>query len=312
MTRLVSKQRLQIGTLKALGFKKRKITAHYIGYGFWVSLLGAICGVLAGRYFVGAVFMGMEMDYFEVPDGVPIVEWSNYVVAALAVVCVSLITYLTCRKELGKSASESLRSQQPSVKGSSYKITAKGFLNRLNFSSKWNLRDMLRNKLRTFTGIVGVTCCCMLIVCALGMLNSMNHFIDLQYGGLYNFDYELSLKGNISDDRLDQLEDKYGSATSESLGIEIKDDEGNRNQNNAFVTDAGDYVRFQDNNDRFIELDRDDGVYMTYKLAELDGYELGDTVVWHIYGDDTYYESEIVGFNKDPQNQNISMTRGYL
>jgi ABC-type antimicrobial peptide transport system permease subunit len=47
-------------------------------------------------------------------------------------------------------------------------------------------------------------------------------------------------------------------------------------------------------------------------LAEIKGYEIGDTLTWHIYGDSTYYESKIVGFNKDPQNQNISMTREYL
>lgn len=51
MTRVVKNQKLQIGTLKALGFSKLKITLHYIGYGFWVSLVGAIMGILLGKYF---------------------------------------------------------------------------------------------------------------------------------------------------------------------------------------------------------------------------------------------------------------------
>ena len=38
----------------------------------------------------------------------------------------------------------------------------------------------------------------------------------------------------------------------------------------------------------------------------------GDTVEWHIYGDDTYYNSKIVGIDRDPQNQNIKMTKAYL
>lgn len=46
MTRVIKKQRTQIGTLKALGFKKRKITNHYIGYGLWVSLVAAILGLI--------------------------------------------------------------------------------------------------------------------------------------------------------------------------------------------------------------------------------------------------------------------------
>jgi putative ABC transport system permease protein len=140
----------------------------------------------------------------------------------------------------------------------------------------------------------------------------MNYFIKLQFEDLYNFNYKLSLKENLSDDEIKVLEENYGEYTSLTLGIEIKDENGEREQNNAFVTDAGDYIRFQDNDNNFIKLDSNDGIYVTYKLAEIKGYKIKDTITWHIYGDNTYYESKIVGFNKDPQNQNISMTREYL
>lgn len=312
MTRVVKKQKIQIGTLKALGFNKRKITRHYVGYGFWISLLGAICGLIAGRYFIGAVFLGMEMDYFEVPNGVPIVNASSYIVAICVVLCVSLITYITCRRELIKSPAESLRNEVTAIKKGSLNITSKGILKKMNFSSKWNLRDMFRNKFRTITGIVGVTGCCMLIVCAFGMLNSMNHFIKLQFEDLYNFDYKLVLKENLTDQEIKVIEDEYGTFTSQTFGIEIKDADGNRESNSVFVTDAGDYIRFQDNKKNFITINSNEGVYVTYKLAEINGYEIGDTITWHIYGDSIYYESKIVGFNKDPQNQNITITREYL
>jgi ABC-type antimicrobial peptide transport system permease subunit len=144
------------------------------------------------------------------------------------------------------------------------------------------------------------------------MLNSMNYFIKLQFEDLYNFNYKLSLKENLSDDEINSLEEDYGKYSSQTLGIEIKDENDVREQNNAFVTDAGDYIRFQDDNKNFIKLDSNEGIYVTYKLAEIKGYKIGDTLTWHIYGDNTYYESKIVGFNKDPQNQNISMTREYL
>jgi ABC-type antimicrobial peptide transport system permease subunit len=312
MTRVVKKQKIQIGTLKALGFKKSKIILHYVGYGFWVSLVGAGLGILAGRYLIGSVFIGIEMDYFEVPNGVPVVSFNNYIMAILTVIAVAFITYLTCRSELKKSPADSLRNELPKVNNASLNITSKGIFKKLSFTSKWNLRDILRNKFRTITGIVGVTGCCMLIVCAIGMLNSMNYFIKLQFSDLYNFNYKLVLKENISDLEIEELEKKYGKYSSKSLGIEIKDENGDRVQNNAFVTDAGNYIRFQDDNNKFIKLDSDKGLYVTYKFAELNGYEIGDTLTWHIYGDNTYYESKIVGFNKDPQNQNVTMTREYL
>ena len=47
-------------------------------------------------------------------------------------------------------------------------------------------------------------------------------------------------------------------------------------------------------------------------MAETKGYKIGDKISWHIYGDNNYYTSKIIGFNKDSQNQNITMTRKYL
>ena len=311
MTRVVKKQKLQIGTMKALGIKNSKIVMHYIGYGFFVSLAAAIVGIILGKYFIGTFFLNMEMDYFEVPNGVPVVKPLSYLVALLVVMVVSFITYLTCRKELFKKPAEALRNEVPNVKVSSLNLSTKGIFKKLNFSSKWNYRDILRNKFRTVTAVVGIVGCCMLIVCAFGMLNSMNHFIKLQFEDLYNFNYKLSLKENIKDDELKVLTDKYGNNTSETLTIETKIGK-EREANTIFVTNAGNLVRFQNENGEFIKVNKNNGVYVTRKLADQKNLKVGDTIKWHIYGVNKYYESKIVGLTKDPQVQNLTMTKEYL
>lgn len=312
MTRVVTKQRLQIGTLKALGFKKNKIILHYISYSFWISLIASLLGLVAGRFFIGSVFIRMEMSFFEIPNGVPVIKNDSYIVAALVVLCVSFVTYLATRKILKEKTADTLRNEIPKVKNKALNITTMGIFKKMNFNTKWNIRDMFRNKARTITGIVGVTACAMLIVCSLGMLDSMNYFIDLQFNRIFNFDYKLSLKSDISEDLLKDLTDKYGDNTSESLYIEIKNKDGNMETNNIFVTDSKDYIRFVDNKDNFIKLNKDDGVYVTYKLAETNGYKIGDEITWRISGNNNYYTSKILGFNKDPQNQNVTITRKYL
>lgn len=311
MTRVVKKQKLQIGTMKALGIKNSKIVMHYIGYGFFVSLAAAIVGIILGKYFIGTFFLNMEMDYFEVPNGVPVVKPLSYLVALLVVMVVSFITYLTCRKELFKKPAEALRNEVPNIKVSSLNLSTKGIFKKLNFSSKWNYRDILRNKFRTVTAVVGIVGCCMLIVCAFGMLNSMNHFIKLQFEDLYNFNYKLSLKENIKDDELKVLTDKYGNNTSETLTIETKIGK-EREANTIFVTNAGNLVRFQNKNGEFIKVNKNNGVYVTRKLADQKNLKVGDTIKWHIYGVNKYYESKIVGLTKDPQVQNLTMTKEYL
>lgn len=312
MTRVVKKQRIQIGTLKALGFKRNKIIFHYIGYSFWISLIASIFGLIAGRYFIGNVFIGLEMSFFEIPNGKPIIKPDSYLVAALVVLCVSFITYLATRKILKEKTADTLRNEIPSVKSESLNITTFGIFKKMSFNAKWNIRDMLRNKARTITGIVGITACAMLIVCSLGMLNSMNYFIDLQFSKIFNFNYKLSLKSDITESQLNELIEKYGNKTSESLYVEITNKNGEIESNNIFITNAKESVRFVNNKDKFIELNNNDGIYVTYKLAQTHGYSIGDEITWHISGDNNYYTSQIVGFNKDPQNQNITVTRQYL
>ena len=311
MNRVVKKQRIQIGTLKALGFKDNKILLHYIEYGFWISLFACIIGLILGYFFIGKLFISLEMAFFEIPNGYPFMDYKSYLVAFIVLVIVCFISYLSVKNILKESAAETLRNKIPNVNRKSLNITTKGIFTKMTFSSIWNVRDIIRNKMRTFMGIAGVVGCSMLIVCAFGMLDSMNYFVELQFEKLYNFDYKIVLKDDISIDTINKLEDKYGSNSTKSYGIEVKHN-GKREANNILVTDAKDYVRFIDNKGNFTKIKSDKGVYVTYKLAELNNYKLGDKITWHIYGDDKYYISKIVGFNKDPQNQNITMTRKYL
>ena len=310
MTRVVKKQRIQIGTLKALGFKKSKITMHYVGYGFWISLIGTILGVIIGPLALGNLFMSMEMSYFQIPNGHSVVAVSSFAVAALVVFAVSFVTYFTCRSELKENPAETLRTKLPNVKQKSINITTKGLFKNLSFASKWNIRDILRNKMRTFMGIAGITGCCMLLVCAFGMLDSMNHFVDLQFNTIYDFKYKLSINEEATEERIKKVKDEYGDNTSQTIAIEIKDGD-NAEGNTIFVDDSNNHVRVIDEKENYIDL-QDDGVFVTRKLAEVKGYKIGDTISWHIYGDDTYYESEIVGFDKSPQTQNVKTTRKYL
>lgn len=310
MTRVVNKQRIQIGTLKALGFKDSKIIMHYVGYGLFISFVAVVFGAALGYFFIGNVFIGLEMSFFEIPNGKPIIDMQDILVSLLVVAITSFITYLTCKNILKESAAEILRNKIPNVKKNSLNITTKGLFKKMSFQTKWNIRDVLRNKMRTVMGIVGVTGCCMLIVTAFGMLDSLNYFVKLQFTDLYNFKYKLSLN-TTSDKEIKEITDKYGDNTSQSLGIEFKNGD-DKVASTIFVDDSNNYVRFVDNKNKFITFDRNDGIYVTYKFADKYNLKIGDTIKWHIYGNDKYYESKIVGMNKDPQNQIITVNKEYL
>ena len=256
----------------------------------------------------------MEFEYFELPQTQATLSLSSIILSIITVVMVSFVTYLTCKKELQKPAADTLRIEMPKVKAKNLNITTKGIFKNLGFSSKWNIRDIIRNKFRTLMGIAGVCGCCMLLVCAFGMLDTMNNFVDIQFEKLYNFKYKLVLNENISNDKLEELKNKYSSSTSQTLMIEIeniKDGETKKLSNNILVDDSKNMLRFVNHNLKFVELDSQ-GAFVTEKFAKLNGYKIGDSIRFHILGQDKYYTAKIVGFDRDPQNQNMKMSKKYL
>ena len=156
------------------------------------------------------------MSYFQVPNGQATVSNSSFLVAIAVVLIVSLVTYITCRSELKEGPAETLRTEMPNTKKNSLNITTKGIFKNMGFSSKWNIRDIIRNKMRTLMGIAGMAGCCMLLVCAFGILDTMKNFIDIQFEKLYNFDYKLTLKSEYTEDVLDKITAEYGNNTRQT------------------------------------------------------------------------------------------------
>lgn len=307
MTRVVRAQRTEIGTLKALGYSTRRVSFHYLSYAIFLSLMGSIFGLIIGYYGLGKFFLDLEMDFYAVPDYKPGMAPSAYLVALITVLLTAGASYLATRKVLKESAADTLRPERPKVSNEGLKITNK--LKFLNFSSRWNIRDIFRNKARTLMGLIGIAGCSGLFVAGFGMYDSIGEYLRIELDEINNYDYRFNLNENITDTELNDLENKYGNHTSKSLGIEIKKD-GKIKANNIFIDDSKGYMKVLDEDFKEMKM-KNNGVYITRKLASLEGYSIGDTIKWHIYGDSKYYESKIVGFNRDPQNQNMSMTRSY-
>ena len=310
MNRFVKKQRTAIGTLKALGFKNRKIINHYVGYGFIISLIASLAGLFVGKYALGTFFLNTEMSYFEVPVYNTVLIPVVYILATVVVALITLVTYLSCRSILKESAVEALRLEIPKVKNTKFDLTTKGIFKKASISTRWNLRDVGRNKGRSLMAIVGITGCTMLMLCAFGMMDTMKSYLSWEFDKISNFEYKLSLSNNYTDEQFTNITEKYGNQTSKSYGIEIKNSD-KKETNTLTVNDAPDKLKYTNHNKEYIDL-QDDGVYITEKLSEKYGLKVGDEITWHIFGDDNWYTCKIVGLNRDPQNQQLNMTRKYF
>lgn len=311
MNRLVKKERRQIGILKAIGYNNKKITWHYVSYAMMISVVASIFGIILGYYFIGKVFINLEMQLFEIPKASPVLDKSSFTISLFVVLLSSLITYLSVKKILKEPAADALKKEAAIIDESHLLINKLAFFKRLSFPVKWNMRDIFRNKLRTIITLLGTAGSVMLIVCGFGMQDTMNNFIDLQYNKLYQFKNKIAFNRDFDISRLDNLYDKYGHKSSRTFDIEVISKDKKVYNNNLFITDAGDLIRFIDKKNNFINL-KDDGVYLSYKIADKYKYEINDTVSFKLAGSDKYYKARITGFNKDPQNQNLTMTRTYF
>ncbi len=309
MNRFVKKERTQIGTLKALGIKRYKITCMYVSYGLFIAIIAGILGIILGNIVIGKVFLEMEMEYYEIPyyniTTIPLV----YYVTASIIAIITLVTYLSCRKVLKEPAAEVLRIERPKVKVRENGITTKKFFNNLSLSTKWNLRDIGRSKARTLMALVGIAGCTMLVVTAFGMSDSIKGYMDWEFSVINKFEYKLSLASDYTNSQYDEIINKYGSKTSETVGVEFK-------HNDEIVVkpltinDAEGLLVVTDHNREPFTM-KDDGLYITEKMASIYGLKIDDEIEWHVIGSDNWYKTKITGFNRDPQSQQFNCTKEF-
>lgn len=311
MNRFVKKQRTQIGTLKALGFCRTRIIRHYVGFGFVTGLAGVMLGTVIGAATFGVFMLREQMTIFLVPDYVISLRPVIFLAGAGILAAITLITWLSCRKILKEPAAQALRVEQPSVRVRPARLPGRRLLQRASFSTKWNLRDIGRNRARSLMAVAGIAGSCMLIVTAFGMLDTMRNYTKWQFGGILNFDWKLTLKEDITKEQLAAIEKQFGDATSQTVGVEFVGGDGKTQINALTVHDAPGVLRLSAHDRSLFEMEKD-GIYLTEKLADTAGLSVGDMLRWRILGEEEWKESLIIGLNRDPQNQQLNMHRAGL
>lgn len=310
MNRFIKKERTQIGTLKALGIRKSKITRMYVNYGLFIALLASILGIILGNALIGNFFLEMEMSYYEIPTySITTIPLVYYVTIGIVLV-ITLVTYLSCRKILKEPAATALRVERPKIIIKENNIWNKGTFSKLSLSTKWNIRDIARSKGRSLMALVGIAGCTMLVVTAFGMFDSMKAYIDWEFGVINNFDYKLNLSTDYTKSQYDEIISKYGDATSETTGVEFKNNE-EIIVKPLTINDTNGLLQVTDHNRNPFTM-KDDGIYITEKMSSIYKINIGDTIEWHVIGSDNWYKSKVVGLNRDPQSQQFNCTKAFF
>ena len=114
MTRMVEEQRVQIGTLKALGYNKLQIAAKYIIYATLATVIGGAIGLVIGFSLLPKVIADIYAMVYDVPN-VILAFNMTYATAgmAAAMLCTIGATIISCYKTLKQKPATLMRPKAP-------------------------------------------------------------------------------------------------------------------------------------------------------------------------------------------------------
>lgn len=189
ITQMMLKQRIHIGTMKALGITRGTILGYYLLYMNIVGFLGVLLGSIFGPILLPIV---MNIKY-DILYSLPALGYSFPIISILAcllgvALCVSLITYLVIRNELSYVPAESMRGKSPSLKFKEKKGKDKV----KNVSLMMALRNIRVHMSRSIMVIVGVMGCTGLLVAGFGIEDVINYGKDSDLSAYLDCDYVLT------------------------------------------------------------------------------------------------------------------------
>lgn len=288
MTRMVDEQRLQIGTLKALGYTNGDISIKFMLYASLASVIGTIVGLLIGYQVFPSVIFNAYGSLYNLPS-IRITYYISYglISFAISILCTVASAYAAVRVALKSNAATLMRSKAPKI-GQRILLERLPFVwNRMGFIQKVTARNLFRYKQRMLMTVLGIAGCTALILTGYGVSDSIADIPSLQYGkvmkydGLvaYNTDATKEEKKDYQDfiqlqpeiqSHLNVLQEPY---TASKKGA-------NKQDVTVFVPETtkqlDDYVFLNDRRSGETYSLSDNGAVITEKLAKLFDLKVGD------------------------------------
>lgn len=290
MARFVDEERINSGTLKALGYSNKDVLKKFTFYGLVSSLLGTIIGIILGHtllpfivynaYHDGFVFQNIEWHFN---------PWISLVAILLAVISSIGPAWLVAAKELKEKPAQLLLPKPPTA-GSKILLERLPFIwNKMSFTHKVTARNIFRYKKRMLMTIFGVAGAVSLLFAGFSVQHSIGGISDRQFGDIIHYDMIVAENDQLLDKQKTEVGDQLkDDEVKESLGIhyeamtKIAGDNKDTQEIKLIVPSESDQLK------NYVTLDNrksgkslklpDDGVIILERLAKLLNVKTGDTI----------------------------------
>ncbi|MDO5156320.1 MAG: ABC transporter permease [Eubacteriales bacterium] len=311
MGRMVEKQRTQIGTMNAMGLKTSKIVFHYISYSFVLSLLGALVGLNVGLKGFGSFMVSMFSTFYVLPNWKAGFNEKGVLVMLIVVASCTLASYVTCRKIMKIKPAQALRPAPPK-QGKHCIFEKLPFWNKLGFYTQYNLRDISRAKLRAFMGVVGTAVGMLMMVYGLACNLLVDTMFVWSFEKIKNFENQVVFSGDVKLSDAEKLCDDLDGELIMMNQVEIakkkRAKSGEKTKQGITVTEGKGYFNITDGEQNILSIEPGT-IALSHKVAEDMGISVGDTIYWHIYSENDWYEAKVGVINRSPESQGITYLR---
>lgn len=207
----------------------------------------------------------------------------------VAIACTIGATIYSCIKELKQSPANLMRPKAPKP-GKRVILENISFIwSRLNFTQKVTARNIFRYKKRFLMTIIGVAGCTALILAGFGLKDAVGQMIPSQYGEVFQYDIQISLKDNLTTSKIDEeaqiiqnLEPITSILKANMQSVEITNIKNTQNiqlivpEN---IEQMSEFIALQQRTNRKNTYTLgNDGVIVTEKLAKLLDIKQGDKI----------------------------------
>ena len=306
--RIISHERIQIGILKANGFKNKTIAWNYMLPGFPLVTFGSILGALSGPVIIHMLANPSRIFYYKFPywNSVGFLEMSILIpfIGALTL----LVSYFSIETIINEPASSLIKPKAP--KSSSLSIVEKlKIWKRLSFNFRWNYRIIKRNKFRSIMTIFGIIGCTVLLISGFGLYEKINESKDWYFNDVNHFDSKLIVDKNTDIFQVKSIAEAVNGDLIMESPIQIFKNE--TKIVSLLVLNGTDLITMTDDGHNRIEIG-DDEVSISKKMEDMLDIHVGETIKCRVVGSDKTIEIKIDKIHSSPFSQGIIMSPSKL
>ena len=288
MTRMVEEERGLIGTYTGLGYGNLTIASRYLLFAVLACLIGGALGLLVGFLGIPSLLLVVLANMYVIPGITLEYDWLyGSLGIALFVVAVLVATAVACAGELRQTPAQLMRPKAPKAGARVLLERIRPLWKRLSFLNKVTARNIFRFKSRLIMTVGGVAGCTALIVCGLGINDSVDALGPKQYEDLYRYDLLVVANDADADAMADLVAGNADVTDTMRVRLEsgeLANDDGSATIQLMVIPDGGgedlsEMVELEDaEHGRAALTLADDGVVVAQSAANALGVKAGDTV----------------------------------